>query len=1261
MTSGTADPNRPTMTRASLTTAEADATIEIEVALKMRDLAGLQARVHRGEMVTPDELAARYQPAAADYQAVTDWLVGAGLTITRSDPSRVAVFARGTVRQLAAAFQVTFARVAFQGEEFTSALTAPSLPGALADAALGVNGLQQHMRPRKHLRPGPAPLSTASTTAVPYWPRDILRAYGGGGLAQTGAGQTIGIIIDTFPANSDLTSFWTTAGVPQSLANMEFVQVVGGVLPSPTGEETLDVEWSSGIASAAKIRVYATLDLSYAHLDQAYAQAYSEVSSGVQPTLHQLSMSYGEGETNVSASQLNTDEQYFAELAAVGVSLFASAGDGGSNPNSNTGGTNGPLQVESPASSTSVTGVGGTSLALNSSTGAVTSETVWKNGSGATGGGTSIVFARPAWQVGPGVAAGSFRLVPDVAAAADPNQGGLVFLNGTAQQYGGTSWSSPAWAGFCALINQARSGTNQGPLGLLGPNLYPLLGTPAFRDITSGGNGAYSAGAGFDETTGLGVPNLTALVSALSDSPSITAGTQTQTAAPGATAVFTVVGGGAPPLVFQWQRLPVGASTWGSLTDNATYSGSTTATLSVAGVTSAMTGDQFRCTLGNPFGSVTSAPAGLIVALPCLVQTIAGVAGAKGSTNGAALSATFNFLNGIAEDTNGNIYLGDMSNDTIRKLTAAGIVSTFAGATGVTGRNNSTIGTSSQFNGPAGVATDAAGNIYVADFYNNEIRKITPAGAVSLLAGSSSGRSGSGNNTGTSARFKGPADLAVDPAGNLYVADQTNNLIRKITPAGVVTTLAGSGAAGSADGTGTKASFNQPGGLGLDPAGNLFVADSYNHTIRKITPAGAVTTVAGSPGTTGSADGLTGAAARFNYPGDVQPDAFGNVYVVDSNNHTLREILASGPVITVAGVAGTAGTTDGVGPAALFNGPGSIVLEPGGTLALADTNNNTLRRVTQIAVPQVRITPGVLTLTAANNAEFSTTLAGFPAPACQWQWRPAGGSAWINLTDDGTYSGSATGTLTVVGVTLAMSGDQFQCVATNVAGTATSAPATLTVQVAPQITSTAGANFLVGQPGSFTVTATGTPTATFSAGGLPAWASLDPASGLLAGTPPNGAGSPFAVTIFASNGAVPNAIQNFTLVVQDTFAAWQAANFTAAQLANPAVSSPTAVLGPDNTPNLLKYALGLPPTAAVLAGSQTVAASGTTYSFIYKRPAAVTDVTYVVQQSSDLQSWTSAGVTQQLLSTDAAGIQTWQAQSTTTATAVFFRLLVTQP
>ena len=468
---------------------------------------------------------------------------------------------------------------------------------------LAINGLQPHLRPQKHAsQPAPA-------IVAPYHPGDILRAYGGGSLTQTGAGQTIGIIIDTFPATSDLTKFWQAAGVPQSLSNIEFVQVVGGPLPAPSGEETLDVEWSSSIASGAKVRVYATTDLIFPFLDQAYAQVYHEVSTQAQPGLHQLSLSFGLPEDQVSISQLQTDEQFFAELAAAGVTVFAAAGDNGS-PGRVRGGA-GP-DLESPASSESVTGVGGTSLVLNSSTGAVSSEAVWSG----TGGGASAVFPRPAWQVGTGVPAGRTKLVPDVAGPADPNRGGLLVFRGASSQIGGTSLASPMWAGFAALINQARSAAAQPPLGLLGPKIYPLLGTPALRDITTGGTQFLSATKGYDECTGLGVPVLSALISALSNGPVVVSSPAAQTVASGATAQFALVASGMPTLTYQWQRQPAGAGAFSNLTDNATYQGSATAMLTVTATTLGMNGDEFRCLVTNAFGTVTSAPAALTIQAP---------------------------------------------------------------------------------------------------------------------------------------------------------------------------------------------------------------------------------------------------------------------------------------------------------------------------------------------------------------------------------------------------------------------------------------------------------------------------------------------------------------------------------------------------------------------------------------------------------------------------------------------------------------------
>ncbi len=383
-------------------------------------------------------------------------------------------------------------------------------------AILGVNGLQPHIRAHKHAQLQLVQPALTPSIAPPFLPSEIAHAYNADTLSETGAGQKIGIVIDTFPATSDLTTFWSDCGVSQSLGNIEFVQVVSGTLPAPSGEETLDVEWSSAIAPGAKVRVYATKDLSSVNIDQAYMRIVNDLPS--QPALRQVSLSYGLGETYSSASQVQADDNYFAELASAGVTVFVSSGDGGSSPGTSGHDHTGPVQVETPASDPNVTAVGGTSLEVDAGTGNVTGESAWFDG----GGGSSIYFNRPVWQTGAGVPGGTTRLVPDVACAADPTTGGFLIFGGSEFIVGGTSWSAPTWAGFCALINQARSTAGLGSLGSLGSKIYPWLGSANFRDITSGNNGSggvYDAGVGYDLCTGIGVPNVANLLQTLTPPP----------------------------------------------------------------------------------------------------------------------------------------------------------------------------------------------------------------------------------------------------------------------------------------------------------------------------------------------------------------------------------------------------------------------------------------------------------------------------------------------------------------------------------------------------------------------------------------------------------------------------------------------------------------------------------------------------------------------------------------------------------------------
>ncbi|HWA24327.1 MAG TPA: immunoglobulin domain-containing protein [Lacunisphaera sp.] len=225
------------------------------------------------------------------------------------------------------------------------------------------------------------------------------------------------------------------------------------------------------------------------------------------------------------------------------------------------------------------------------------------------------------------------------------------------------------------------------------------------------------------------------------------------------------------------------------------------------------------------------------------VTTFAGSATGRGNTDGTGTAATFSSTSAIALDSTGNLFVADGIQHTVRKLTAGAVVTTLAGSAGNLGNTDGT-GTAARFNHPTGVVADAAGNVYVADTTNNTIRKVTAAGGVTTLAGVA-GVSGATDGTGGAALFNGPAGLAIDGAGNIYVADSGNSAIRKVTPAGAVTTLAGlSTIAGLLDGTGSGAWFNQPKGVAVDGAGNVYVADTGNAAIRKITPAGAVTTLA---------------------------------------------------------------------------------------------------------------------------------------------------------------------------------------------------------------------------------------------------------------------------------------------------------------------------------------------------------------------------------------------------------------------------------
>ncbi len=530
--------------------------------------------------------------------------------------------------------------------------------------------------------------------------------------------------------------------------------------------------------------------------------------------------------------------------------------------------------------------------------------------------------------------------------------------------------------------------------------LIPLVILAAVASCGGGGGGGGSA-----------PPNTTPALSA----PSISVQPLSISAREGGSVTFSVTAASTAPLSYQWQR------------NGSDVVGATSAQYTLVPVQGSDNGSLWTVIVRNSAGSITSSAAKLNVASKSLLA-------------GAIAGNSFNGyveIKGIAVDDNGDIYLSDRADDShlrvvtqqgvshklaltaaagdataplsqvvslardatgnlyatdqgcvIHKISPAGLLTTLAGSSTCGAADGK--GTSASFDSMLAITVDAGGSVYVGG--GATVRKITPDGTVTTLAGISR-TYGASDGDARSARFGGISGIAVDAGGAIYVADGGSNIngivgsrIRKLTQAGIVSTLAGGSAYGAVDGPGTVATFSSMNGLTIDRQGNLFVADEGNHTIRKITPAGMVSTLAGTASqlAPAAADGA-GAAARFHLPYGLAADSAGNVYVSDSDPgleiNSVRKITPAAEVTTITGDGAGAGTTDGPSSAARFARPEAIALHSDGTLFVADTGNQLIRKISAA---------GITSTLAGNPGRGSFMSSGDGAGAQATFFQPAG-------------------------------------------------------------------------------------------------------------------------------------------------------------------------------------------------------------------------------------------------------------------------------
>jgi uncharacterized protein (TIGR03437 family) len=947
--------------------------------------------------LTPEEFAARFGVTDETLNRVTTWLRSEGLTVESAARGRGWIVFNGTAAQVQNTFHTEIHRYQVGGKLHFAPFTPPSIPAVFEKWIGAIRGLDDfYLEPTKRT----LPLYTAADGTHALVPGDLVRIYD---LIRTGVGgEGIAVVGQSAIDLSDIQQFRSTfllpAGDPQTIlvGDDPGIDSTGALQ-----EADSDLEWAGGVSPNSP--------LLYVYAKDVFDATQQAIDQNLAPV---LSFSYGVCEVNVSPAHATALRDLAQQANAQGITWIAGSGDAGA-AGCDAGSypaTQG-LSVSLPASLPEVTGVGGTEFNEGpggnwfsnnfsdfSSASQYLPEVAWNDttqalGLRASGGGASVLYPKPSWQIGQGVPDNGARNVPDLAFTASPNHDPyIVFSGGKKYAAGGTSLAAPVFAGILALTSIYNSGSTPARFGNINPSLYQFaadpVGATAFHDITTGsnivpctigtpdcpdGSLGYSAGNGYDMVTGLG-----SLKASVFESNFLIATTTTLSASAvqvneGSPIVLTVKvrepDGSVPAGTVSVYYDGVGGSTLPPKMLDAT--GTLTFTTTMPGGPHAITA---LFTGKFPLKPSSSAPISVFVVplapgAPILLQPDDKAANAplmtqlswseaqKYASYDVYFGTTFPppFWGSVTETTCFPAALGpdttyywkvvakNLSGDAsspVRSFTTSGqaayTVSRVAGTdkTGFSGDGGPA--TLAQLYNASDVAWDKAGNLYVADFSNRRIRMVTPNGMISTVVGTGASYSGDGGPA-IAAGLDAPVGIVFDSQGDLYISD-VGNRIREVTQDGIISTMVGGGYGYSADGTpAISAKLGEPNALAVDSADNLYIAEKANNCIRKVA-AGVISTVAGQCGTTGlTGDGGPATNATLVQPTGIAFDAAGSLYIGGFSsirkvsNGIITTVGNAAPVRIAVDASGTVYYTDPLYRIGKFaNGVGATVAGEGG-------------------------------------------------------------------------------------------------------------------------------------------------------------------------------------------------------------------------------------------------------------------------------------------------------------------------------------------